>query len=139
MVLIFKLEISVRHTRSSTSGLGIVAKIPWMLLKPAYGIVEPGRIWQPISEDWLSSNGFFLVLGLLQLFVRYSSTGTIEVLVANVVDDFILSGSIPHIKEFHESISHRFVFGSFLMNKDLVFTLLHIHHEEDSSLTLEML
>lgn len=57
----------------------------WKLLKPAYGIVESGRIWQLVSEDWLSNNGFLPVPGLLQLVVRYSSTGTIEVMVAKVV------------------------------------------------------
>ena len=110
----------------------------WKLLKPAYGIVESGRLWQLVSEDWLSGEGFLPISGLLQLFVRYSNRGTIEVLVAKVVDDFLIAGCARHIRQFHDSISQRFVVGSFVMNKDLVFNRLHIHKCGDGSLVLGM-
>lgn len=53
-------------------------------------------------------------------------------------NDFLLAGSIQHIKEFHDSISRRFVVGNFMMNKDLVFNRIQIHQREYGSLILDM-
>ena len=113
-------------------------QIIWKLLKPAYGIVESERLWQLVSEDWFSRSGFLPLPDLLQLFVRYSNAGTIEVLVAKVVDDFLIAGRTRHTQEFHDSLSQRFVAGSFVMNKDLVFNSHHIHKCGDGSLVLGM-
>ena len=58
--------------------------------------------------------------------------------MAKVVDDFLIAGCTRHIQEFHDSLSQRFVVGSFVMNKDLVFNRLHIHKCKDGSLVLGM-
>jgi hypothetical protein len=40
------------------------SNIVWKLLRPAYGLVERGRLWQLAIERWLSEYGFEEVPGV---------------------------------------------------------------------------
>ena len=119
-------------------GCASSAQMPWKLLKPAFGIVESGRLWQLVSEDWLSSNGFLPIPGVLQLFVSYYNAGTIEILAAKFVDGFLIAGCTRHIQEFLDSPSQQFVVGSYVINKNLIFNRLHINKWGEGSLVLGM-
>ncbi len=65
----------------------------WKILKPAYGLVESGRLWQITVEPWMiDSYGPAVVPGLPQLFVLRDEEGPPLLLIANVIDDFLLCG-----------------------------------------------
>ena len=86
----------------------------------------------------MSTQGFVQVPGLLQLFAKYNPAGSIELLVAKVVDDFLAVGVLPYINQLHEAISRRFIVGRYIVNKDLIFNRLHIHQEPCGSLSINM-
>ncbi len=45
----------------------------WKILKPAYGLVESGRLWQTTIEQWMiDTHALDIVPGLQQLFVYRS-------------------------------------------------------------------
>ncbi len=79
------------------------------LLKSAYGLVESGRLWQMTVEPWLlNTYGFETIPGLPQLFVLKSNNGSLQLIVAKVVDDFLLAGLPSEISRFHRTIAKRF-------------------------------
>jgi hypothetical protein len=41
----------------------------WRLLRPAYGLVESGRLWQLAVEKWIFARDFVVVPGAPQVFV----------------------------------------------------------------------
>lgn len=47
---------------------------------------------------------FFKSPRVLQMFARSSESGTIEVLVAEVLDDFLFAGDPQHIQELYDPI-----------------------------------
>jgi hypothetical protein len=64
------------------------------MLRPAYGLVESGRLWQLDIESWLADYGFTTIPGLSQMVIFRTTTGRIKLLLVKVVDDLLLSGSI---------------------------------------------
>lgn len=64
----------------------------WMLVKPDYGLIEPGRLWKFCIEEWWSYLRFTTILGLPQLFIlrRHSR---ICIFIAKVVDDIPIAGT----------------------------------------------
>ena len=86
----------------------------------------------------MSTQGFIQVPGLLELFVKYSSSREILLRIAKVVDDFLLAGTSSTIQAFHKAIANIFVVGTFVIDRDLVFNRLHIHRETSGSLILNM-
>jgi Reverse transcriptase (RNA-dependent DNA polymerase) len=111
----------------------------WRLTRPAYGIVESGRLWQLAIEEWLTKQGFSHVNGLSQFFVLRSSDGQILLLLAKVVDDLLVAGSIPSIQDFHNHLCNRFKVGRFVCNESFVFNALQITQDDASfAVTLDM-
>ena len=74
--------------------------IVWKMLRPAYGLVESGRLWQLAIESWLADYGFTIIPVLSQMFILRATTGRIKLLLAKVVDDLLLAGSINSMKIF---------------------------------------
>jgi hypothetical protein len=113
--------------------------ILWHLTRPAYGIVESGRLWQLAIEEWLTKQGFSHVNGLSQLFVLRSSDGHILLLLAKVVDDLLVAGSIHSMNDFHNHLCNRFKVGRFVCNESFVFNALQITQDTASfAVTLDM-
>lgn len=85
----------------------------WKLLRLPYGIVEAGRQWLCVIEDWMM-NVYFMerVHGIDQLLVLKLPDGSIGLMVAKVVDDFFLAGSVGQIPRFFEHIRRYFKLGS---------------------------
>jgi Reverse transcriptase (RNA-dependent DNA polymerase) len=65
------------------------------LLKPAYGLVESGRLWQIEVEKWIFSRGFVIITGAPQAFVLRKD-GNITMILAKVVDDILCCSSPKH-------------------------------------------
>ncbi len=77
----------------------------WKILKPAYGLVESGRLWKTTVEAWMiDTYGLEVVPGLSQLLVLRSNKGPPVLLIAKVVDDFLLAGSPHEICRFRNAI-----------------------------------
>ncbi len=98
----------------------------WKILKPAYGLVESGRHWQATIEPWMTDTNYLdIVAGLSQLFVYRGEQGPARLLIAKVVDDYLLAGSPTEISNFWNAISDRFEVGRFSQDISLVFNHLH--------------
>jgi len=76
--------------------------------------------------------------GLPQLFVKREDGGAIILVIAKVVDDFLVCGPRPAIENFNDEISKRFKVGRFVVGRDLIFNRLHIHQEDDHSVKITM-
>ena len=112
--------------------------IVWRILKPAYGLVESGRLWQLAIERWFNRQDIFEVDGLPQLFVKHDAEGKIELLIAKVVDDLLIAGKKPAVAAFHELIADRFKVGRFNDDEDVIFNRLHISRKACGDITLSM-
>ena len=105
----------------------------WKLLKPAYRVVESGRVWQLAVGRWMSGQGIIEVPGLPQLFIERRPNGRILLAICKVVDDFLMTGSQKDIDEFHDSVLKRFEISRFVTARDLIFNRFHIHQSDDQA------
>lgn len=112
--------------------------IVWKLLVPAYCLVDSGRLWQLAVEEWMEDNGVYQVHGMPQIFVERRLDGSIVLVIAKVVEDFLIAGLPESLRSFHDVISRRFQVGPFVESADLVFNRLHIHQDKDFSITVSM-
>jgi Reverse transcriptase (RNA-dependent DNA polymerase) len=109
------------------------------MLRPAYGLVESGRLWQLAIESWLADYGFTKIPGLSQMFILRTTTGRIKLLLAKVVDDLLLDGSINPMNKFHSDLSSRFKVGRFICNRPFTFKALKFSQDTtDFSHTMDM-
>jgi hypothetical protein len=69
----------------------------WRLLRPAYGLVESGRLWQLAIEKWIFARDFVVVPDAPQVFVLRQS-GTLKMLIVKVVDDILVCGPPDEIR-----------------------------------------
>lgn len=84
----------------------------WKLLRLPYGIVEAGRQWLCAIEDWLTRKyNMNRVLGVEQLFYKKGEDGKINILVAKVVDDFLIAGTTEAIDSFLEALGQHVKIG----------------------------
>lgn len=119
------IDIAGAYLQSGTLNREVFVRLPtgwtdspfivWKLLVPSYGLVEAGRLWQLSVEYWMEHVfSTETVGGLIQFFVARNDENKIKLLIAKVVDDFLISGEIEDIKDFHEEISKRFKVGRFI-------------------------
>lgn len=67
-------------------------RLLWLLTKLPYGIVEAGRQWQKTVESWMLSDGKLeRVIGLSQIFVERHAAAKVTLIVAKVMDDFLIA------------------------------------------------
>ena len=112
----------------------------WKLLKPAYGLVESGRLWQLCIEEWMNTYGFETIAGLLQLFIfrQASQQRAVSLIAAKVVDDILLAGTSKELERFFASISNRFKVGRYISGRPFVFNGVLISPTSDLSASLSM-
>ena len=116
-------DIYMRPPRGWTSFIDEVGK----LVKPPYGLVESGRLWQICIERWFQTYGLDTIPGMPQLFVlRCEKTGHMLLLVAKVVDDLLLAGVQTALSDFRVAITKRFKVGRYTAGSSLIFNRLHI-------------
>lgn len=130
-----KRTIYVRPPREWRGTRGML----WKLLKLPYGIVEAGRQWQKVIEDWMLTTGKLLrIRGISQLYLQRDDTGKIILLVAKVTDDFLIAGSVQHMKEFTDELKKRFVVGKVVINEPFIFNGCHISQDPLGDITMSM-
>jgi hypothetical protein len=114
--------------------------VVWKILRPAYGLVESGRLWQLAIERWLFDYGFETLPGLSQFFILRDNSGRITILLAKVVDDLLLAGSVTTMNEFYKALCARFKVGRFICDRPFTFNALNITQDHSSSsITMDML
>jgi len=107
----------------------------WKIIKPAYGLVESGRLWQITIESWLlSDEALETVPGLPQLFYKKNKEELPILVIAKVVDDLLIAGQPEELEKFHTAISKRFQVGRFTKETSIVFYRLHIFQHENYNL-----
>lgn len=101
-------EVYVRPPRDCHRRRGVI----WKLLKLPYGMTDAGRQWLLRAEDWmLGKAGMMRVDGINQLFVKRDGS-TIKLIVAKVIDDFLIAGKTSDIREFLNDLSDEFEVGN---------------------------
>jgi len=111
----------------------------WKIIKPAYGLVESGRLWQITIESWLlSDEALETVPGLPQLFYKKNKEELPILVIAKVVDDLLIAGQPEELEKFHTAISKRFQVGRFTKETSIVFYRLHIFQHENYNLDISM-
>lgn len=108
------------------------------MLKPAYGLVESSRLWQLTNEKWMQSQGVYEAHGFPQFFLKRDHNNNVVLLMAKVVDDFLLAGPCQEIIRFRQSMSTGFVLGRFIHQNNLIFNLLHVPRAIDGSIYISM-
>lgn len=99
-----KRDIYVRPPKE----FGMRGKL-WKLLRLPYGIVEAGRQWLCVIEQWmLHEYEMELVFGVDQLFAKRGADSNIILIVAKVVDDFFVTGAESDIKSFFDNLDRSF-------------------------------
>ena len=84
------------------------------------------------------SHGLLQVPGLQQLFIRRDKEGCVDLAIAKVVDDFLISGTNAAIHSFHDAISERLTVGRFITGQSLIFNRLHISQQDSFSVHFNM-
>ena len=112
----------------------------WKLLKPAYGLVETGRLWQLCMGEWMTAYGFETIPGLPQLFIlrQTSQRTTVTLIAAKFVDDILLAGTSQELRRFSAAISNRFKVGRYISGRAFVFNRVLISPWSDHSAILTM-
>ncbi len=111
----------------------------WKILKPTYGLVESGRLWQTTIEPWMIGTcGLDIVPGLPKLFVYRGEQEPSRLLIAKVADDFLIAGSPAEISNFRKAISDGFEVGLFSQDTSNVFNRLHIKQYANRDIELSM-
>lgn len=130
-----KRTIYVRPPREWRGARGML----WMLLKLPYGIVEAGRQWQKVVEEWMLTTGRLLrIRGISQLFLKRNASGKIILLVAKVTDDFLIAGSLEQMKQFTDELQQRFVVGKVVINEPFIFNGCHISQNPFGDIAMPM-
>ena len=111
----------------------------WKLKKPAYSLVESGRLWQLTIEPWMIDEYKLKpVPGLPQIFFKRDLEQIPCLVIAKVVDDLLIAGKAIEIKQFKECISRRFQVGRFMMDKSFVFYRIHLQQNENFDVIASM-
>lgn len=84
----------------------------WLLLVAAYGLVNSGAKWQHQSDDVLFSMGLLQSKYIPQLFYSFNNQGEIQMLLAKIVDDIILTGEEGITAKFIDDFNRVFELGS---------------------------
>ena len=133
-------DIYLPPPRDWCSLMGLCRGLLWKLLKLSYGIVEAGRQWQKVVEQWmLSEGGLERLFGMSQLYVKCTHDKKICLIVAKVTDDFLPGGSVEAIKEFIEILGKRFMLGKTVIDERLYFDGGEISQDAQGSVTFSML
>eukprot|EP00177_Eucheuma_denticulatum_P007832 GFKZ01014258.1.p1 GENE.GFKZ01014258.1~~GFKZ01014258.1.p1 ORF type:complete len:1202 (-),score=97.36 GFKZ01014258.1:1881-5486(-) len=134
-----KRTIYVRPPMEWAETYGQGRNILWRLVKLPYGIVEAGRQWMLVIEEWMLTDGKMQrVHGLSQLFIRRDKTGGIILLVAKLSDDFLMAGSQSALHEFSDSIHRRFEVGKLVKGPAYQFGGCDIKYHTNGDVSMEM-
>jgi hypothetical protein len=120
--------------RTSTSRMGYTGCL-WRLLRPAYGRVESGRLWQLAIEKLIYARDLVVVPGASQVFVLRQS-GTLKMLIVKMVDDILVCGPPDEIQAFNKDLSRTYKLNPFRAGSRVRFSGMGIVTENDGSTTI---
>jgi hypothetical protein len=109
----------------------------WRLLRPAYGLVESGRLWQLAIEKWIFARDFVVVPGAPQVFVLRQS-GTLKMLIVKVVDDILVCEPPDEIQAFYKDLSRIYKLNPLRTGSRVRFSGMGIVTDNDSSTTIDV-
>jgi len=113
--------------------------ILWKLRKLPYGIVEAGRQWHLVAESWLMETlKFERISGLSQIFIKRDDAGHIFLIVAKVIDDFLIAGNLESIKLFIAKAKKQFEIGTVVVDGKIKFNGSEIVQNARGSTILSM-
>jgi hypothetical protein len=76
-------------------------------LRPAYGLVESGQLWQLAIEKWIITRDFVVDPGAPQVFVLRQS-GTLTMIIVQVVDVIFLCGPPDERQAFYKYLGRTY-------------------------------
>lgn len=105
--------VYIKTPKGWTKSLFIV----WQRKTYAYGLVESGRMWQLVLQDWIASMILLGVAALPQLFIQLDNESNITPEIAKVVDDFLIFGPRKTIEDFYAAMGSRFKIRRLLIDQ----------------------
>ena len=131
-----KRDIYMRPQRGWTKYIDEV----WKLLKPAYGLVESGGLWQLCIEEWMTIYRLETTLGLPQLSIlrQASQQRTVSLIAAKFVDEILLAGTSKELRRFFASIFNRVKVGRYISGRPFVSNRVLISPTSDHSASISM-
>ena len=142
-----KIDIKAAYFQSGSIKRKIYVRPPrelllyqtvWQLLCLPYGIVEAGRQWQLVSDDFLKSIGMQAIYALPQCFI-VKNNGEWQLIVGKIVDDFLLAGTPRMLSWFSKKIRGRFQVGAEAFAPDQIrFDGLLLKQARDGSIRASM-
>jgi Reverse transcriptase (RNA-dependent DNA polymerase) len=109
----------------------------WRLLRPAYGLVESGRLWQIAIEKWIFARDFVVVPGAPHVFILRQS-GTSKILIVKVVDDILVCGPPDEIQAFYKDLSRTYKLNPLRTGSRVRFSGMDIVTDNDGSTTIDV-
>lgn len=109
----------------------------WLLLTAAYGLVNANAKWQTQSDALLRELGLRQFSAVPQLFYIRTNDAT-TLLLAKIVDDFLITG-VPHtVKNFLRNFNEKFRFGTISSGPGVLrFYGLRITQDDDMSSSID--
>jgi Reverse transcriptase (RNA-dependent DNA polymerase) len=109
----------------------------WRLLRPEYGLVESGRLWQLAIEKWMFARDLAVVPGASQVFFLRQS-GTLNMLIVKVVDDIIVCGPPDEIQAFYKDLSRTYKLSPLRTGSRVRFSGMDIVTDNDGSTKIDV-
>jgi hypothetical protein len=106
-------------------------------LRPAYGLVERGQIWQLAIEKWIFARDFDVVSGASQVSVLRQS-GTLKMLIVKVVDDILVCEPPDEIQAFYKDLSRTYKLNPLRTGSRVRFSGMDILTDNDGSTTIDV-
>jgi Reverse transcriptase (RNA-dependent DNA polymerase) len=109
----------------------------WRLLRPAYGLVESGRLRKLAIEKWIFARDFVVVSGAPQVFVLRQS-GTLKMLIVKMVDDILVCGPPDEIQAFYKDLSRTYKLNPLRTGSRVHFSGMDIVTDNDGSTIIDV-
>jgi hypothetical protein len=106
-------------------------------LRPVYGLVESGRLWQLAIEKWIFARDLVVVPGASQVFVLRQS-GTLKMFIVKVVDDILVCGPPDEIQAFNKDLSRTYKLNPLRTGSRVRYPGMNIVTDNDGSTTIDI-
>lgn len=122
--------VALHHQLRSTS---------WKLLRMPYGISKAEQQWEKVIEGWLTNvMGFERVIGLNEMYIKYSKNGQIELILAKITDDMLFAGTVDDKTGLRNAMHAQFGLSNSIIDKAVIYNGFWIEQSEEGEITTSM-
>lgn len=93
----------------------------WKLLKMPYGISGAGCQWAKVIDGWLMEFGLVKVMGMNQLYIKYFKNGNIDLIIAKVTNDMLVTGSVEATTKVRDAMHDHLQLSKSVIDKPVIY------------------